>query len=112
SDAATATGVVRALFGREAVEDHEMRLAAGGERAGIDRAIEQLGLDYRIATRLTSWIAVDATPPVDPRAPGRREIVPQMLPHGMSVDGLGLREVQAAPGPAHFGGIVDGKAVG
>jgi len=100
-----ATGVARTLFGREAVEDHEMRLAAGGDRAGIDRAVEQLGLDYRIATRLTSWIAVDTTPSVDPRAPGRREIVPQMLPHGMSVDGLGLREAHAATPLARTGAV-------
>jgi Ca-activated chloride channel family protein len=98
-------GVVSALFGREAVEDCELRLAAGGDPAEIDRAVEQLGLDHGIATRLTSWIAVDRTPSVDPRSPTRREVVPQVLPHGMSVDGLGLREVdpQRRFGPASSG---------
>jgi Ca-activated chloride channel homolog len=99
-------GVAGALFGREAVEDCEMRLAAGGDRADIDRAVEQLGLDYGIATRLTSWIAVDRTPSVDPRSPTRREVVPQLLPHGMSVDGLGLREVAEQE---RFGGAFGGQ---
>ena len=84
-------GVLAALFGREAVEDAETRLAGGAERKEIDALVEKLGLEYRIATRLTSWVAIDKTPSVDPRAPTRHESVPQMLPHGMSVEGLGLR---------------------
>lgn len=103
-----AVGVVAALFGREAVEDCEMRLAAGGDPADIDRTVEQLGLDYGIATRLTSWIAVDQTPSVDPRSPTRREVVPQVLPHGMSVDGLGLRGVV---GKTRLG-LAEGAAAG
>ena len=103
-------GVAGALYGREAVEDCEMRLAAGGDDAGIDHAVEQLGLDYGIATRLTSWIAVDCTPSVDPRAPGRREVVPQVLPYGMSVDGLGLRTVGDERGfSGRFGGQTRGR---
>ncbi len=89
-------GALSALFGREAVEDCEMKLAAGLEpKETIDAKVEELGLTYSIATRMTSWIAVDKTPSVDPRLPTRREIVPQMLPHGMSVDGLGLRPAMA-----------------
>lgn len=83
-------GIAR-LYGREAVEDAEMRLGAGQARETIDREIEELGLAYRIATRLTSWVAVDAEVSVDPTKPTRRERVPQALPHGLSVDGLGLR---------------------
>jgi Ca-activated chloride channel family protein len=89
------TGVLAALFGREAVEDAETRLASGGDRSEIDQRIETLGIEYRIATRLTSWVAIDKTPSVDPRAPTRHESVPQMLPHGMSVEGLGLRQSAA-----------------
>ncbi len=91
------TSAIAALFGREAVEDTETRVAAGGDRLAADRRVEALGLEYQIATRLTSWIAVDKTPAVDPRLPTRKEVVPQMLPHGMSVDGLGLREAAMAP---------------
>ena len=78
-------------FAREAVEDLEVELAAGAESRTIDARIEALGLAHGISTRLTSWIAISAEATVDPRAPQRRELVPQELPHGMSVAQLGLR---------------------
>jgi Ca-activated chloride channel family protein len=80
---------VIACYGREAVEDLEMRLA-GGE-CMLDREIETLGLDFQIATRLTSWVAVTEEATVDPLQPLRRERIPQALPAGLSVTGLGLR---------------------
>jgi Ca-activated chloride channel family protein len=83
---------VATLFGREAVEDAEMRLAAGAPSTEMDARVESLGLAYRIATRKTSWVAIDKIPSVDPRDPSRRERVPQALPYGTSVEGLGLRE--------------------
>ena len=79
-------------FAREKVEDHELARTAGGDREAHDAAITQLGLDYQIATRLTSWIAISEKVDVDPGDPTRREEVPQELPYGMSVEGLGLRE--------------------
>jgi Ca-activated chloride channel family protein len=82
---------VVALYAREAVEDLETDLAAGAPAAGIDSAIEKLGLEFAIATRLTSWVAVSDEPAVDPRQPARRVRMPQELPYGMSVEGLGLR---------------------
>lgn len=87
-----------ALFGREKVEDLEMR-AAGGEAGEHDPAIEQIGLHFQIATRLTSWVAVSSEVDVDPTRPARREEMPHALPHGMSVEGLGLRSA-AAPAAA------------
>lgn len=81
---------VAALFGRELVEDLEMRVAAGGPRAGLDASIEAAGLAYQIATRLNSWVAISEQPTVDGPA-RRRENVPHEVPHGMSIDGLGLR---------------------
>ena len=85
-----------ALFGREAVEDLETRLAAGERAQAIDAAIEKLGLDLQISTRLTSWVAISEEPTVDPRAPTRRVKVPHGLPYGMSVEGLGLRRALAS----------------
>ena len=78
-----------ALYGREQVEDLELRRASGAR--DVDPQIEQLGLQFQISTRLTSWIAITQEAMVDPRDPSRRETMPQMLPHGMSVEGLGLR---------------------
>lgn len=78
--------------GRERVEELELRAAAG---ESVDDRVEALGLAYQVATRRTSWVAVHAAQTVDPTRPTRAERVPQALPHGMSVDGLGLR-------PAHL----------
>jgi len=80
---------VLACYAREAVEDLEMRVASG--EGGLDRQIEALGLDFQIATRLTSWVAVTEEATVDPLQPLRRERIPQALPAGLSVTGLGLR---------------------
>jgi Ca-activated chloride channel family protein len=86
-----------ALFAREAVEALEMRGAAGEPRRAIDAEIEKVGLDFQIATRLTAWVAVSEEPTVDPREPIRRERMPQALPHGLSVEGLGLRHRMPSP---------------
>src|SRR5262249_20789827 len=88
---ASGSGAAITLYGREAVEDLEMQLAAGDAADQIDATIERIGLSFQIATRLTSWVAVTDQPTVDPRAAMRRERVPQQLPYGVSVEGLGLR---------------------
>jgi hypothetical protein len=79
---------VVSLYGREAVEDLEVQRASGVEM--VDRDVERIGLDFQIATRRTSWVAVGEEPAVDPRQPVRRERIPHALPHGLSIEGLGL----------------------
>jgi Ca-activated chloride channel family protein len=91
---------VAALFGREAVEDLETARAAGAPDAELDAEVEQLGLAFQLSTRLTAWVAVSEEPTVDPTRPTRREEVPQLLPHGMSAEGLGLRGASAPYGAA------------
>lgn len=86
------SGSVPRLYAREAVDELEVAAAAG---EAVDAAIEALGLGFGIPTRLTSWVAVSRAVKVDPAAPTRHERVPQALPHGMSVEALGLRA--AAP---------------
>lgn len=83
-----------ALFGREQAEELELRAALG---ESVDSALEALGLRFQVSTRRTSWVAVSAQAMVDPTAPSRAELVPQALPHGMSVEGLGLRSAAGAP---------------
>jgi Ca-activated chloride channel family protein len=90
-EAGRGEAAVAALFGREKVDDLEAR-AAAGERKGIDAEIEQLGLAFQIATRLTSWVAISEQPCVDPGAPMLRERMPHALADGISAEGLGLRE--------------------
>lgn len=88
------------LYGRELVEDLELQIAAGFEKGAMDREIERAGLDFQISTRLTSWVAVSKAKTVDPSAPTRHEEVPVELPHGMSVEGLGLRRRSGAAAQA------------
>jgi Ca-activated chloride channel family protein len=84
-----------ALFAREAVEELELQASLGREAKRLDAAIEALGLAFQISTRRTSWVAVSEEATVDPRQPTRREVMPQQLPHGQSVAGLGLRAAGA-----------------
>jgi Ca-activated chloride channel family protein len=79
-------------FARERVEDLEMQLW-GGESAGrVDAETERLGLDFQIATKLTSWVAVSERVMVDPRRGSVSIEQPHELPHGMSAEGVGLRQ--------------------
>lgn len=82
-------------FAREQVQDLETALAAAPQRRGaIDAEIERIALDFQIASRLTSWVAVSDRIDVDPQSPSRREEMPHELPQGMSLTGLGLRAPQ------------------
>lgn len=94
------TAALAALFARETVEDLELAHATTvTDHAAIDRAIEDLGLRYQIATRLTTWVAVSQDATVDPSRPSRREVVAHEVPQGVSVSGLGLRAPAGAPMP-------------
>ena len=84
------------LVGREWVEDLEAGIAAGGDPARDGAAIERIGLAFGLATRATSWIAIDEQASVDPRAPRQVLEQPHELPHGMSLQALGLRPVHHA----------------
>jgi Ca-activated chloride channel homolog len=88
---------IAALYAREAVEDLEMDLAAGGDRDEIDAEVLRLGLEFGIATRLTSWVAVSEHRSVDPLGPFRTVRIPQELPAGLSAEGLGLCGREAWP---------------
>jgi Ca-activated chloride channel family protein len=88
---------VVALFGREHVADLEMRWTIGRETEVIDRNIERVGVVFQIATRMTSWVAVDTVRSVDPRS-GSRLLVqtqPQELPYGTSLESFGLASAGA-----------------
>lgn len=82
-----------ALFGREHVADLEARSML----QEVDRQIEAIGIKFQIATRLTSWVAVDERVRVTP-GPSRHEVVPQEVPYGTSAQAFGLRT--AAPAQA------------
>jgi Ca-activated chloride channel family protein len=99
-----------ARYGRESVGDLEADLAAGGDAEAIDRAVERIGLDFQIATRRTSWVAVSEERSVDPRAPIRRVRMPQALPYGVSAEGMGLRAPVMGLLVGRFDALADGSA--
>jgi Ca-activated chloride channel homolog len=95
------------LYGRERVADLEMRWSIGKAVQEIDREIESIGLVFQIATRKTSWVAIDEDRSVDPRLGSRHEEIPQELPYGTSMASFG------APMPAPqqaFGSTLAGSA--
>jgi Ca-activated chloride channel family protein len=88
-----------ALYARERVADLEARSTVGEH---FDREIEGLGLEFQIATRLTSWIAIDEHRKV--AGPGRTEVMPQELPYGTSAASFGLRGGVEITGESSFEG--------
>ncbi|MDB4945641.1 MAG: Inter-alpha-trypsin inhibitor domain protein [Labilithrix sp.] len=86
---------IPALFARERVADLEMRWTIGREVQAIDREIESLGMVFQIATRRTSWLAIDDDVSVDPSRRARREAIPQELPYGTT-----MASFAGAPAPA------------
>ena len=95
SDPGEGNPAVVKLYARERVADLEMRWSIGKAVQEIDREIESIGLVFQIATRKTSWIAIDDDRSVDPRRGTRHEEVPQELPYGTSMASFGT----AAPAP-------------
>lgn len=85
------TAAVAKLFAREQVEDCEMRRSGGEPKELVEREIERVGLEFQIATCMTSWVAATEDATVDPRAPSRHVVQPHALPYGTSAEGLGLR---------------------
>lgn len=81
---------VAALYAREAVADLEVRWTIGADTAAVDREIESLGLVFQIATRRTSWVAIDEVRSIDPTKGSRAEDVPQELPYGTTAASFGL----------------------
>jgi Ca-activated chloride channel homolog len=85
------------LFGRERVADLEMRWSIGREVQAIDREIESIGLVFQIATRRTSWLAIDDDRSVDPRLGSHHEEIPQELPYGTTMASFGGAPAFAPP---------------
>lgn len=82
---------VTALFARECVADLETRWAIGQDVARIDQEVESIGLVFQIATRLTSFVAIDESTVHPTHGDHVEDAIPQELPAGMgdgSIAGL------------------------
>ena len=88
------SAAVATLFAREVVEDLELNVAIGRNKAELDPQIERLGIDFQISTRLTSWVAVSAA---HHRRPARPE-APRDDASGARLRAVGGRRGAAAGG--------------
>lgn len=79
-------------------------MANAGDRK---EEITQLGLDYRLMTQYTSFVAVEETTVIEGGEPRRVE-VPVEMPEGMSYEGVFGSEPQPAMAMQFRGGIVGG----
>nr|MBA3499199.1 hypothetical protein [Deltaproteobacteria bacterium] len=82
-------------YAREHVADLETHWTMGDTNR-IDREIETTGVEFQIATRLTSWVAVDLVRKIEKQGTSRHQNVPQNLPHGTRAESFGLRGSQPA----------------
>jgi Ca-activated chloride channel homolog len=83
--ALTATSLpIGALYGGEIISDLELDKALGETGADVDRRIEENALRHRIASRMTSLVAIAEEPSVDPKLPRRRERLAVEVPAGVS----------------------------
>jgi Ca-activated chloride channel family protein len=85
---------IAALYGRERVADVESYAMF----SSVDGEIEDLGLAFQIATRMTSWVAIDESRRTT--GPSRDELVPQELVHGTNAQAFGLRAAATTVAPA------------
>ncbi len=83
---------VGALFGRHAVEDLELEIAAAGKGSvrRLEEKLEEVALRHGIPSRSTSLIAISEDTTVDPTDPRRRERLPVEVPAGVSAEAAGL----------------------
>ena len=91
ADVTPGSGANAALFARERVQQLEAFDLQRRPVSETDAEIERLGLDYQIATRRTSWVAVSEDRTVNPNEPTRAVEMPHELSAGLSAEGLGLR---------------------
>jgi Ca-activated chloride channel family protein len=83
-DGAVTTVPLGALYGRETIADYEL------SRWRTDERVIEVALRHRIASRVTSLVAISEEPGVDPKAPRRRVALPVEVPAFMSAEAAGL----------------------
>ncbi|HEY0004773.1 MAG TPA: VIT and VWA domain-containing protein, partial [Pyrinomonadaceae bacterium] len=95
--------VLATLWARTRIDDlmgQDMRgMQEGSMRDDLKETITQLGLEYRLMTQFTSFVAVEEMVVTDGGQP-RRIDVPVELPEGVSREGIFGREEQAGMGYA------------
>jgi Ca-activated chloride channel homolog len=100
--------VLATLWARRKVDDLMKQdwngIQQGNARAEVKDAITKIGIDYRLVTQFTSFVAVEETVVSDGGAP-RRIDVPVEMPNGVSYEGVfGGNEAKAMKKVAYASG--------
>ncbi len=108
--------VLRSLWARQRIGDLMSRDYAGLQRRNVEpqlkEQITQLGLDYRLVTQFTSFVAVEETTVIEGGEPRRVE-VPVEMPEGVSHEGIyGERVAVAGLRSTGFAGYAGMQATG
>jgi Ca-activated chloride channel family protein len=82
------TTPIGALYGREVIADLEMNGAGSRDR------VLNVAMRHRIASRVTSLVAISEEPAVDPKAPRRRVTLPVEVPAFVSAEAAGIRSIR------------------
>ena len=83
-DGAVTAVPLGALYGRETIAD------CGLSKGRSDDRVLKVALRHRIASRVTSLVAISEEPTVDPKAPRRSVALPVEVPAYTSAEGVGL----------------------
>jgi Ca-activated chloride channel family protein len=96
---AAASNAIDKLWARRKIRQLESDRLLSNQFEAIDKAIEKLGLDHHLVTRLTSLVAVDVTPsrPADEELNSKK--VPLNLPDGWKFDKVFGDTPGKAPAP-------------
>lgn len=109
--------VLSTLWARQRVDDLLAQdyagVQAGTAKPEVKETITQLGLEYRLMTQFTSFVAVEEIVVTDGGTP-RRIDVPVELPEGVSREGIFGQEENsvAAPPPTMIGPSINGGVTG
>ncbi len=108
--------VLATLWARRKIDDLMARdwegMQSGSPNADVREAITKIGLDYRLMTQFTSFVAVEETIVTEGGQP-RRVDVPVELPDGVSYDGIfGARQEAPVAATALRSKAMSGLAVG
>lgn len=91
------------LWARSRIRDLSRQMVRAQDDADLVAAITRLGLEHKLVTRYTSFVAVDGEVVVDPGS-ARTYMVPVDVPEGMEdAAGEGRRPVAAGASPARHG---------
>jgi Ca-activated chloride channel family protein len=93
--------VLASVWARARVKELMLDLARGGDRQALERQVTELGLEYRIMTQWTSFVAVEEKV-VNEGGEQRTVVQPVELPEGVDYEGVFGEADAAMPPPQAY----------